>query len=245
LPTSHTTVADWLLQAFEDTKPRVAKRLSNTRSRLTISFDGWTANSKVLDLLGIICYYIDENNKRRAVVLGLRDTLGSHTGANMADHLLSILHDFQISNQIAYFMSDNATNNDKALAMLAGYLPPSVKLDPVKQRLRCSGHIYNLVCKAILYGVDSDCIEDASQASQTMTSVSSLEAVTNNGDDAAKLTAWRKKGPVGKLHNTVIHIKENAARRLLFESKQRNAAPASEDLEAMRMYRVVANGGIR
>jgi hypothetical protein len=199
----------------------------------------------VLDLLGIICHYIDENNKRRAVVLGLRDTLGSHTGANMANHLLSVLHDFQISNQIAYFMSDNATNNDKALAMLAGYLPPSVKLDPVKQRLRCSGHIYNLVCKAILYGVDSNCLKDASQASQTMTAVSSFKAVTNNGDDAAKLTAWRKKGPVGKLHNTVIHIKENAARRLLFESKQRNAAPASEDSEAIRMYRVVANGGIR
>jgi hypothetical protein len=104
------------------------------------------------------------------------------------------------------------------------------------------------VCKAILYGVDSDCLKDASQASQaTMTSVASFEAVINGGDEASKLTAWRKKGPVGKLHNTVIRIKENAARRLLFQSKQRNAAPASEgeDSEVVRMYRVVANGGIR
>jgi len=58
-------------------------------------------------------------------------------------------------------MADNATNNDKALSALASYLP-SMKLDLVKQRLRCYGHIYNLVCKAILYGVDSDCLEDAS-----------------------------------------------------------------------------------
>jgi hypothetical protein len=184
---------------------------------------------------------------RRSVVLGMRDTLGSHTGANMADHLLSVLQDFSISQKVAFFMADNATNNDKALSVLASYLP-SMKLDPVKQRLRCCGHIYNLVCKAILYGVDSDCLEDASQASQaTMTSVASFEAVINGGDEASKLTAWRKKGPVGKLHNTVIHIKENAARRLLFQSKQRNAAPASEgeDSEVVRMYRVVANGGIR
>jgi hypothetical protein len=95
-----------------------------------------------------------------------------------------------------------------------------MQLDPVKQRLRCSGHIYNLVCKAILYGVDSDCIEEASQASQAMmTSVSAFEATLNSNNDEAKLIAWRKKGPVGKLHNTVIHIKESSARRLLFESK--------------------------
>ena len=71
---------------------------------------------------------------------------------------------------------------------------------------------------------------------------SSFEAAINGGDEASKLTAWRKKGPIGKLHNTVIHIKENAARRLLFQSKQRNAVPASEgeDSEVVRMYRVVA-----
>jgi hypothetical protein len=80
-----------------------------------------------------------------------------------------------------------------------------------------------------------------------MTSVSSFEVVINCGNDASKLTAWRKKGPVRKLHNTVIHIKENATRRLLFQSKQRNVAPASkgEDSEVVRMYRVVANRGIR
>jgi hypothetical protein len=246
LPTSHNTVASWILQAFEEAKPKVAQVLAKaTSSKLTISFDGWTANSKVLDLLGIICHYLDENNTRRAVVLGLRDTLGSHTGANMADHLLSVLQDYKLSKQVTYFMADNATNNDKALAVLSGYLP-SMKLDPVKHRLRCSGHIYNLVCKAILYGVDSDCLEDASQASQSMTKVSSFEAVINGGDDESKLTAWRKKGPVGKLHNTVIQIKGSSSSRLLFESKQRQSFVADdEDSEVVKLYRVVVNGGIR
>jgi hypothetical protein len=86
-------------------------------------------------------------------------------------------------------MADNASNNDKARAVLSGYLP-SMQLDPVKQRLRCSGHIYNLMCKAILYGVDSDCIEEASQASQAMmTSVSAFEATLNSNNDEAKLIA--------------------------------------------------------
>jgi hypothetical protein len=211
LPASHTTITKWIIQAFKNAQPKVSQALAKSASKLTISFDGWTANNKVLDLLGIVCHYLDESHMRRLVVLGMRNTLGSHTSANMADHLLSVLQDFSISQKVTFFIADNATNNDKALSVLAGYLP-SMKLDPVKQRLRCCSHIYNLMCKEILYGVDSDCLEDAFQASQaTMTSVASFEAVINGGDEASKLTAWRKKGPVGKLHNTVIHIKENAA----------------------------------
>ena len=64
-------------------------------------------------------------------MLGLCDTLGSHTGANIADYLLSIINDFQIGYQIAFFIADNASNNDKALAVLSSYLP-SLKIDPVK-----------------------------------------------------------------------------------------------------------------
>jgi hypothetical protein len=177
-------------------------------------------------------------------VLGLRNTLSSHTGANMADHLLSVIQYFGISSQIAYFIADNASNNDAALKVLSTYLP-SIQLDPVKQRLRCTGHIYNLVSKAILYGVDSDCLEDASQAaSQTMTSVASFEATILSNNDEGRLKAWRIKGPVGKLHNTVIHIKESSSRRLIFERKQRETV-ITEDSDIMKIYRVVVNGGIR
>jgi hypothetical protein len=191
-----------------------------------------------------VCHYLDENYTRRAVVLGLRDTLGSHTGANMADHLLSVIQCFGISGQIAYFMADNASNNDAALKVLSTYLP-SMQLDPVKQRLRCARHIYNLVSKAILYGVDSDCLEDASQAaSQTMTSVASFEATIQSNNDEGRLKAWRIKGPVGKLHNTVIHIKESSSRRLIFKSKQRETV-MTEDSDVMKVYRVIVNGGIR
>jgi uncharacterized protein YacL (UPF0231 family) len=79
-----------------------------------------------------------------------------------------------------------------------------------------------------------------------MTKVSSFDAVMNGGDDASKLKAWRTKGPTGKLHNTVVHIKHNASRRSLFESKQHQANDSeSEDSLAEQIYRVVANGGIR
>jgi hypothetical protein len=47
----------------------------------------------------------------------MRNTLESHTGSNIADHVFDVLMDYQISgSQIAYFAADNATNNDKALS---------------------------------------------------------------------------------------------------------------------------------
>jgi hypothetical protein len=75
----------------------------------------------------------------------MRDTLGSHTRANIADHLFDVLKEYQISgNQIAYFVADNATNN------------------LVASRLRCAGHIFNLVCTAILFGVpDKEAFADS------------------------------------------------------------------------------------
>jgi hypothetical protein len=94
LPTSHTTTAAWISQAYEDAKIKVSQSLASRTLGLTISFDGWKANNEVLELLGIVAHYFDDNHYRRAVVLGLRDTLGSYSGANMADHLFATIEDF-------------------------------------------------------------------------------------------------------------------------------------------------------
>jgi hypothetical protein len=48
-----------------------------------------------------------------------------------------------------------ATNNDKALQLLS----ERVTLDPATSRLRCAGHIFNLVCTAILLGVNEDLLK--------------------------------------------------------------------------------------
>jgi hypothetical protein len=142
---SHVTTATWILQAYEDNKVKVSESLTNRTSGLIISFDGWKANNEVLELLGIVAHCLDENYCRRAIVLGVRDTLGSHSGANMADHLSATLRAFSVM-EVDYFITNSATNNDKALEVLTG-MQPQYCHDKVKQRLRCVGHIYNLVAR--------------------------------------------------------------------------------------------------
>jgi hypothetical protein len=177
------------------------------------------------------------------------DTLGSHTGANIADQLFDVLKDFQISsNQISYFTADNATNNDKALAVLIEH----VDFDLIASRLRCTGHIFNLVYTAILFGVlDKEDLEDAqidySQDDSTSgtQAVADLEAILQYSSEEAQYKAMQRRGPIRKLHNLVTNIKASSARRALFESKQMEVTDESSETSHTRILRLVINRGIR
>lgn len=244
VPQSHTTTSKWIMDEFTKYRQTIIESIAKAKGKVTISFDGWRANNDVLDLLGVIVHYLGDDYKLHNVVLAMRDTLGSHTGANVADHLFDVLKDYQISgNQIAYFAADNASNNDKALELLS----KRVTLDPVESRLRCAGHIFNLVCTAILFGVDSIAIEDSQydfsqQQDESTQVVANLESIAQNGSEEEQHRARQRQGPIGKLHNLVTHIKTNNTRIGLFETKQRDATMANE---VEKILRVVTNGGIR
>ena len=209
-------------------------------SRIVISFDSWKADNKILDLLSVLAHYIDKQYKLKTFVLALRDTYGSHSSDNIKDHLLTVLREYQISNKVAYFAADNATNNNKALRLLADEL----SIDPVNQRLRCLSHIINLVSTAILYSVDEDYVDEVlttleAGSNTSSQAIAAFNATIATKDEATRLQAWRKKGPIGKLHLLVVHIKHSNQRRVFFESKQREAGG-----KASKLYRVVLNGGI-
>lgn len=177
----------------------------------------------------------------------MRDTLGSHTSANIADHLFDVLKDYQINgSQIAFFAADNATNNDKALRLLS----ERVTLDPVVSRLRYASHIFNLVCTAILFGVDKDALEDAQydflqdDSTSGTQAVTSFETILTYGSEEEQHRAWQYKGPIGKLYNLVTHIKANNARIAIFESKQAQVIDEGESSQ-QKIFRLVTNGGIR
>jgi hypothetical protein len=268
IPQAPNTTRAWVMAEFAKHHRAVVKSIASARGKVTISFDGWKANNDVLDLLGVVVHYLGDDYKLHNVVLALRDTLGSHTGENIADHLFDVLKDYQISgSQIAFFAADNATNHDRALQPLS----ERVTLDPVTSRLRCAGHIFNLVCNAILFGVDATALDDAqydfsqpqevvdddgyhSQALQQQAvddstsgtqAVTSFETILTQGSEEQQHRAWQRKGPVGKLHNLVTHIKANNTRIGVFESKQAEAIAEGVETSHTKILRLVTKGGIR
>ncbi|KAG7410412.1 hypothetical protein Forpi1262_v017528 [Fusarium oxysporum f. sp. raphani] len=74
-----------------------------------------------------------------------------------------------------------------------------------ERRIRCVGHILNLSAKAFLEGDSSDIFD-------------SHIAEKDQKKERELLREWRKRGPIGKLHNLVYWIRRNPQRRELFLS---------------------------
>jgi hypothetical protein len=99
-------------------------------------------------------------------------------------------------------MLDNVTSNDTCVREILAKLQPD--LSPKKRRLRCFGHIVNLAAKAFLFGNNP-------KAFETETTVAALMQ-----QEKKALEAWRKLGPVGKLHNVVTSIRKTPQRHESF-----------------------------
>jgi hypothetical protein len=137
--------------------------------------------------------------------------------------LLPLLTRFGItSDNLGYFVLDNAPNNDTTLVELAKIL----KFDPKHKRLRCMGHILNLVAESYLFGQDA----------------ASFEEDYKKAGAPARRQLWRQRRELGKLHNLVAHVMASGKRDKLFLDLQTNY---NEGKAAGRSLKLILDGGIR
>jgi len=172
----------------------------NISGQIHLSFDLWTARN-LLSLNGIVAHFIDADARKCTFLLGLPQIEGSHTGENIAESVGAIIGEFNIQDRIGYFVLDNAGNNDTCIEALAA----EFGFNPKHRHLRCTGHIINLVVKAFLFGHDVEAFE---------AEIEVLKEVV----DEFKL--WRKRGPIGKIHNIVTYIGWNGQQSQQFRKFQ-------------------------
>lgn len=248
LPTSATTLSSWIMAAFETRRESLKAELKECRSAVHLSCDLWTSTSG-MSLCGVVAhfvgtyiyvmpftiqtfYYIRLNptfNLRllgvdytnHQALLGLPRLYGSHSGENIANCLSSVLTQYDLEPKLGCFMMDNAQDNDRAVLQLA----TRFGFDPDWRRLRCSGHVINLVVKAILYGKG----------------VSKAERQLQCCNDQESFSIWRQRGVIGKVHNIVRYITRSDQRRQHFETLQ---AEALQDDELFSLQ-LIKDGGIR
>jgi hypothetical protein len=114
-------VRAWLISTYNERLKDVKKYLANSRSKINLSFDGWSSPNR-LSLLGVVSYWIDQDSKLKTCLLALRPLEG-HYGREIADVLLPVIKSLGIENKVGAFQMDNATNNDTALEALAVDIP--------------------------------------------------------------------------------------------------------------------------
>jgi hypothetical protein len=158
LPT-HSTIREWIVRSFNRHKGVVTELLGRSLSRINVSFDAWSSR-RFTSLLGLTVHFLDDEGKFCTFLLGLPQIEGRHSGENLADRVSEIIHEYGFENRIGYFVTDNAESNDTCIEDLG------VELGFNKQhrRLRCCGHIINLVARSILFGTDADAFEEDCRA---------------------------------------------------------------------------------
>ncbi|OWT42267.1 restless-like transposase [Pochonia chlamydosporia 170] len=209
---SRHTVRRLAIQYFEKHQTRVKGILKEAPGQIHIAFDGARSRNRHT-LYGITALFRNVKNEPQKIVLGLPELINRHTGANIAAEVLDVISSFSIEDKLGYFTLDNAGNNDTAMEIIGRNLG----FDPIQRRIRCTGHILNLVVKALLFGKDVEAFEESLVKGELLARAAHDE--------------WMKKGPVGKAHNFVVWLHRSDMLTQLLRQLQREYCAASKDPE--------------
>lgn len=174
--------------------------------------------------IAVHAQWVDETYKPRKALLGLPNLRRSHAGAAMTPHLMKIIRQYNLAHRLRYFTGDNDTKNDTCLRQLAVDLSREfdVTIDLVSTRTRCAGHIINLSLQAFLLATSEHALKAAIAAAQDeandVTAADALHDQIRAATDQKSpnrhkkrhdAAGWRRIGPMGKLHNIAVFIRNS------------------------------------
>ena len=226
LPAAPSTLSLYVKSTLIDRKIEIRKMLEGSLSKISLSADVWTSPNHY-SFLGVVAHFIDAKSAPRDVLIGFKNLLGDYTGTNLSLAIAQVVLDYEIASKFNCFVGDNATNNDSALISSLQEFA-SLGIDPDKHRIRCAGHIINLVVKAFIYGKG----------------VSKFELELSRAAPREQFELYRKRGIVGKLHNFVNAVLSSHKRRELFTGIQKEMSQ-DDPLWSFGTLQLVQDGGIR
>ncbi|KAM4061736.1 restless-like transposase [Hirsutella rhossiliensis] len=172
---THSTIRTKLFQEYHQYKHIVIKELRERPGQIHLAFDGWRSPNRYA-LNGIAAFYLSKEKRPQKIILGLPELRESHTGENIASQVAEVIESFEIQDKIGK-----------------------------QRRVRCFGHIINLVAKALLFGKDNEVFKSEERLDL----------------DLARHDLWRKRGPIGKLHNLVHWIHQSDRLTYMLRDLQR------------------------
>lgn len=201
LPTHHSTLSQWVKDSMAARLPFVIDLVQSALSNINLSIDGWRAHNRK-EYVAVCGHFVDGKGHPRTLLLGFPRRYGGHTGEDLAALVKPVIVQYGIGDKLGSFVMDNAGDNDKCLQALQRSFS---SIDPEADRIRCIGHVINLVVKALLFG---EC-------------VSAWEKKLIEASEEQRVALWALKGVIGKLHNLVLYINRNDARRELLRARMR------------------------
>jgi hypothetical protein len=120
--------------------------------------------------------------------------------------------------KIGAIVGDNSGTNDTLCRTISNYLSSEKKINWTQThlRLRCMGHILNLVAQAFLFTNSEDEKEMESYDQEDIEEAKEEEKEKLARERATKIRT--KMGVIGKVHNIVVHIRASPQRTTQFKA---------------------------
>ena len=194
-----TAMTSEVHRLFSLKKQSVKEEIANALTSIHFSFDLWTSPNQRA-FIDVFAHFLDQAGKYKSRLMAFRHQTGAHSGENIASTLETVVRDWGFAHKVGVAVCDNASNNDTCLdAFFHRINPTMTDTDILSRRIRCFGHVLNLVAKAFLFGNDG-----------------AFEMEIDNLEQAREYdlarARWRQKGPIGKLHNIVKFIRASPQR---------------------------------
>jgi hypothetical protein len=159
IPTSHQTMRNWIQESYHIKKDLVRRTVQSAKSPIHLSVDAWTSPNNLLTM-AICGQFVDSDNQLQTILLALR-TIEGHAGdVQFEQGLLPVLDDYKIVRKVGAIVGDNSGTNDVLCRTLSQYLriqhPMDLEWIAPHRRIRCLGHILNLVVQAFLFLNEKD-----------------------------------------------------------------------------------------
>lgn len=201
--TTHSEVIEKVEKLWLSHKDVLRKKLQSAISSVHLSLDIWTSPNKLL-LLGICAHFVERIGEKLSNALIALRPVANHSGSEQFSTLLPVLQDYGIVRKVGSIVSDNASSNDTLCQKLGIYLQEeeAIEWDASYRRIRCIGHIINLAVQAFLF---QNLIEI-----KRVEWYDEQEEIGEVGNEEEKRVTFRVMGPLGKLHNIIVHIRSSA-----------------------------------
>ena len=241
LPKSSSTLATWVEDMHRYFEPTIIEEIQTARSKISISFDGWGSKREKISLVGVVAHFIDSKGRSVSRLLGMPELPGHGKAGkgtyfttknssftvlmypDQAQVILPLFKRFNItSDNLGFFVLDNAPNNDTTLVELS----KTLGFEPKERRLRYMGHIINLIAEQYLFGQDSKSFED--------------DYKEKGEKDRRQM--WRTRGALGKLHNLVAYVIASGKRTELFIKLQDEL---NTGVAEGKRWKLLLDGGVR
>lgn len=169
LPRSHVTTRNWLKIQYNLYFDALRAEITSTPNPIHISFDGWSSPGTAA-FFAVVAHSFDAAGNFNTRLLALPRIKGTHNGENLAKGVVEVVECFGFQAKLGVFQADNAENNDTCVIELLRHFNPHLstqQLDLIQslKRVRCVGHILNLVARAFLDGENKQVIRRLAEGS--------------------------------------------------------------------------------